>query len=130
LAWLVFDVALDWLAGCRVTGGVWQRGSRRRRLGRRAGCTAGWSQWRRGRAGGGRPRWTPGVDQFGGVGVAQLVDVDGHPGGGAVAGPPVVGGVVGQWPAGSVDAGPKQRPGGVAGPGQVELEQGNVAAVV
>nr|WP_239154550.1 hypothetical protein [Amycolatopsis sp. FDAARGOS 1241] len=36
-----------------------------------------------------------GVDEFGGVGVAQLVDVDVDFGGSAVAVPSVVGGVVG-----------------------------------
>jgi hypothetical protein len=69
-----------------------------------------------------------GVDQFGGVGVAQLVDVG--LGRGALAGPAVLGGVVGQWPAGAVDAGAKQRPVLVAGALQVEIEQGDVSAVV
>jgi hypothetical protein len=38
----------------------------------------------------------PGVDQLGGVGMAELVDVEVDAGGGAVEGPPVLGGVVGQ----------------------------------
>jgi hypothetical protein len=44
-----------------------------------------------------------GVDEFGGVGVAELVDVDVDARRGAVARPPVVGGVVGQRPAVAVD---------------------------
>ncbi|WP_425434805.1 hypothetical protein [Nonomuraea jiangxiensis] len=52
-----------------------------------------------------------GVDEFGGVGVAQLVDVEVDASGGAVALPAVVGGVVAQRPAGAVDGGAEQRPG-------------------
>jgi hypothetical protein len=70
-----------------------------------------------------------GVDEFGGVGVAQLVDVDLDACGGAVGLPAVVGGVVGQRPAAAVDGGAEQRPGGVVGAGQVELEQGDVPAI-
>ena len=68
--------------------------------------------------------------QLGGVGVAQLVDADVDPGRAAVALPPAVGGVVGQRPARPVDAGAEQRPGGVPGPGQVQPQQRDVAAVV
>jgi hypothetical protein len=42
--------------------------------------------------------------------VAQLVDLDVEPGGGAVAVPAVVGGVVGQRAAAAVDAGAEHRP--------------------
>ncbi|MGA5759442.1 hypothetical protein [Nonomuraea bangladeshensis] len=42
----------------------------------------------------------------------------------------MVSGVVGQRLASAVDAGVKQRSGGVAGAGQTELEQGDIAAVV
>jgi len=72
----------------------------------------------------------PGVDQLGGVGVAQLVDLQADPGRAAVALPAVVGCIIGQRPARPVDAGAEQRPGGVAGAGQVQPEQRDVAAVV
>lgn len=68
--------------------------------------------------------------KFGCVRVAQLVDVDVDVDGRAVAVPAVVCGVVGQAPAGSVDARAEQRAAGVSGVGEVELEQGDVAAVV
>jgi hypothetical protein len=71
-----------------------------------------------------------GVDEFGGVGVAELVDVDLDSGRFAVALPPVVGGVVGQGASVAVDAGAKGGSEPVAGAGEVELEEGDVAAVV
>nr|WP_246090442.1 hypothetical protein [Nonomuraea deserti] len=71
-----------------------------------------------------------GVDELGGVGVAQLVNVDLDASLRAVGLPAVVGGVVGQRTAAAVDGGAKQRPSGVTGAGQVELGQGDVAAVV
>lgn len=71
-----------------------------------------------------------GIDEFGGVGVAELVKVDLDSGRLAVVPPAVVGGVVGQRPAASVDAGAEDGPESVAGPVQVELEEGDVAAVV
>src|SRR5262249_50150107 len=61
-------------------------------------------------------------------GLAELVDADADTGCGAVGAPAMVGGVVGQWPAGAVDAGPKQWPVGVAGTGEVEVAQ-NVCSV-
>jgi hypothetical protein len=64
------------------------------------------------------------------MGVAELVDAEVDPGLGAVALPAVVGGVVGQRPAAAVDAGPEQRPARVPGPGQVQLDQGDVPAVI
>lgn len=54
-----------------------------------------------------------GVDEFGGVGMSELVDVDLDSGRFAVGLPAVVGGVVRQRPAGTVAAGPEQRAGGV-----------------
>jgi hypothetical protein len=48
-----------------------------------------------------------GVDEFGGVGVAQLVDVDLDAGLRAVGLPAVMGGVIGQRPAAAVDGGAK-----------------------
>jgi hypothetical protein len=68
--------------------------------------------------------------KFGRVSVAELVDADADTRCGAVGAPAMVGGVVGQWPAGAVDGGPKQWPVGVAGAGEVEAEQGDVPAVV
>jgi len=62
--------------------------------------------------------------------VAQLVDLQADPGRAAVALPAVAGRVVGQRPTRPVDAGAEQRPGGVAGAGQVQPEQRDVAAVV
>ena len=62
--------------------------------------------------------------------MAQLVDLHADPGRAAVALPAVVGCIVGQRPARPVDAGAEQRPGGVAGAGQVQPEQRDVAAVV
>ena len=67
--------------------------------------------------------------KLGGMGVAELSDSPPTRRGGL---PAVVGGVeTGQRPAVPVpDAGPEQRPAGVPGPGQVQLEQGDVAAVI
>src|SRR5260221_14721575 len=70
------------------------------------------------------------VDQFGGVSVAELVDADADTGRGAVDAPAMVGGVVGQWPTAAVDAGAEQWPVGVAGAGEVEAEEGDVAPIV
>lgn len=55
--------------------------------------------------------------QLSGVSVAELVDVDVDSGRSAVVLPAVVGGVVGQWSAGAVDADAEQRAGGVDGAG-------------
>jgi hypothetical protein len=71
-----------------------------------------------------------GVDEFGGVGVAELVDVDLDSGRFAVALPSVVGGVVGQGTSVAVDAGAEGGAEPVASTGEVELEEGDVAAVV
>src|SRR6266571_5933805 len=71
-----------------------------------------------------------GVDELGGVGVAELVDVDLDSGCFAVALPAVVGGIVGQRSAVAVDAGAEGGAKPVAGAGEVELEEGDVAAVV
>src|SRR5271166_2688629 len=49
------------------------------------------------------------VDQFGGVGVAELVDADPGAGGGAVFLPPAVCRVVGKRATAAVDAGAEQR---------------------
>src|ERR1035437_4837893 len=70
------------------------------------------------------------VDELGGVRVPQLVDPDLGAGGGAVLLPPALGGVVGQRPAAPVDGSAEQRAGGVPGAGEVEPQQGDVAAVV
>jgi hypothetical protein len=70
------------------------------------------------------------VDEFGGVGVAELVDVDLNAGGFAVVLPAMVGGVVGERAAVPVDAGAERRAVPVAGAGEVEVEEGDVAAVV
>jgi hypothetical protein len=70
------------------------------------------------------------VDVFGGVGVAELVDVDLNAGGFAVVLPAMVGGVVGERAAVPVDAGAERRAVPVAGAGEVEVEEDDVAAVV
>lgn len=62
----------------------------------------------------------PGVDEFHGVCVAQLVDFDVDAGGGAVFDPPVQHGVVGDRAASAVDRGPEEGAVGVAGAGEVE----------
>jgi hypothetical protein len=70
------------------------------------------------------------VDEFGGVGVAQLVDVDLDASLGAVALPAVVSGVIRQGSAPAVDGGAEQRTGGVAGARSVGRRSGPVVVDV
>src|SRR5215471_1460236 len=73
---------------------------------------------------------TPLLKLLGSVGMAELVDPDLDPGGGAVLLPPAVRRVVGQRPAAAVDGRAEQRSGGVPAAGEVEPEKGDIAAVV
>jgi hypothetical protein len=65
-----------------------------------------------------------------GVSVAELVDADPDVGGGAVLLPPAVCRVVGRRAAPAVDGRAEQRARGVPSPGEVELEQRDIAMVI